>query len=172
MRISRAFAPRSRVRRAKAPTGSNILSRSRYASQVWEIETSLPHRDLASDGGVSALFEAFHQTHERLFALRDEGSTIEFISWKARLIVQAGVKLASLAGTAEQCAPPQSAQARRCFFGGDAPVDARIYKAEHVAPGSILAGPCIIEEATTTVVVFPQMSAQVTSNGHYLLTFE
>jgi N-methylhydantoinase A len=143
-----------------------------YASQVWEIETSLPHRDLASDGGVSALFEAFHQTHERLFALRDEGSTIEFISWKARLIVQAGVKLASLAGTAEQCAPPQSAQARRCFFGGDAPVDARIYKAEHVAPGSILAGPCIIEEATTTVVVFPQMSAQVTSNGHYLLTFE
>jgi N-methylhydantoinase A len=145
---------------------------ARYASQVWEIETSLPDRDLASNEGVSALFEAFHQTHERLFALRDEGSAIEFISWKARLIVETGVKLAPSPGMAEERAQAQSTPTRRCFFGGDSPVDVRTYRAEHIAPGAILAGPCIIEEATTTVVVFPWMSAQVTSNGHYLLTFE
>jgi N-methylhydantoinase A len=145
---------------------------ARYASQVWEIETGLPDRDLSSNDGVAALFEAFHQTHERLFALRDEGSAIEFISWKARLIVETGVKLAPSAGAAEERAQTRLAATRRCFFGDDGPVDARIYKAEHIAPGAVLAGPCIIEEATTTVVVYPQMSAQVTSNGHYLLTFE
>jgi N-methylhydantoinase A len=148
------------------------FAQARYASQVWEIEMILPNRDLTSGEGRSALFEAFHQTHERLFALRDEGSTIEFISWKARLTAETGVKLAACDGMADECAQAHSADTRRCSFGDDLPIHTRTYKAEHLVPGASLVGPCIIEEATTTVVLFPNMSAQVTSNGHYLLTFQ
>ena len=150
---------------------------ARYASQVWEIETSVPDRDLASNDGLSALFEAFHQTHERLFALRDEGSVIEFISWNARLTVQTGAKLSPVAGTGGRRAQTQLAQSRSCFFGGDRPLDTRIYKAEHIAPGATLAGPCIIEEPTTTVVIFPPedrashfertLSAHIRMRRHY-----
>ncbi|WP_321954209.1 hydantoinase/oxoprolinase family protein [Paraburkholderia bannensis] len=140
---------------------------ARYASQVWEIETPI-ERDSVTN--IAELVESFHRTHERLFAMRDEGSAIEFISWKARLVVDTGIKLDS----AKLRSPSKGDAAvteRGCFFGGDVPVSTKIYTAAAVRPGLKMTGPCIIEEPTTTIVVFPGMTAEVTQNGHYLLTF-
>lgn len=153
-----------------AATAIDFLVEARYASQVWEISTPLPEADLSTPRAQEALFEAFHATHERLFELRDEGSAIEFLSWKARLSVRTGITLdaAPPAGTPDEAAVTLT---RPCHFGGAAPVETAVYKGAALVPGRIYPGPCILEEPTTTIVVFPGMTARTTANGHYLLSF-
>ncbi|MBB3525877.1 hydantoinase/oxoprolinase family protein [Rhizobium laguerreae] len=144
---------------------------ARYASQVWEISTPVVDPDLSSDEARNALIESFHRTHERLFEMRDEGSSIEFISWKARLSVETGISQTAKepVGYSESFSGPE--MYRNCFFGSGNPARTRIHQGDNIKPGMIFHGPCIIEEPTTTVVVFPDMTARVTANGHYLLTF-
>jgi N-methylhydantoinase A len=44
-----------------------------------------------------------------------------------------------------------------------------VFRGDALAPGSFIAGPAIIEEPTTTIVVYPRMSALVSPSGHYIL---
>jgi N-methylhydantoinase A len=44
-----------------------------------------------------------------------------------------------------------------------------VFRGDALAPGDFIAGPAIIEEPTTTIVVYPDMSAQVSASGHYIL---
>ena len=44
-----------------------------------------------------------------------------------------------------------------------------IYRPEHLEVNDTIHGPAIIEEPTTTLVVFPGMSADVTPSRNYIL---
>ncbi|MCB1433570.1 MAG: hydantoinase/oxoprolinase family protein, partial [Alphaproteobacteria bacterium] len=61
---------------------------ARYKAQVWELDTPVPSSSLASDADVAALAESFHQVHERVYAVRDEGSPVEFVNWKGRVAIR------------------------------------------------------------------------------------
>jgi N-methylhydantoinase A len=141
---------------------------ARYASQVWEIDADVPVEQ--NRANPRALFENFHSAHETIFGLRDANSDIEFLTWKARLTVQTGVNL--VGGGELKPKVEASVAFRECFFGAKHSVKTAIHKGVALTAGTVLSGPCIIEEPTTTVVVFPSMSATVTSNGHYLLACE
>jgi N-methylhydantoinase A len=58
---------------------------------------------------------------------------------------------------------------RACYFGAATPVRTAIYKSADIAPGLQVRGPAIIEEPTTTLVVFPGMSATMSAAGNYQL---
>jgi N-methylhydantoinase A len=58
---------------------------------------------------------------------------------------------------------------RSCFFGGSAPLKTAVFKPSDIHPGNVIAGPAIVEEPTTTLVIYPGMSAQVSGFGNYLL---
>src|SRR5690606_5050280 len=59
-----------------------------YPSQVWDIEVPLPMDAIESADDVSALEEAFHQTHDTLFAVRDNGAPIEIVGWRVDVAVK------------------------------------------------------------------------------------
>ena len=44
-----------------------------------------------------------------------------------------------------------------------------VFRGSELEPGAIITGPAIIEEPTTTIVVYPNMSATVSPSGHYIL---
>ena len=64
-----------------------LVVEARYRAQVWELDTRLPTNRLGGSADVLALAEAFHQAHERVYAVRDEGSPVEFVNWKGRLSI-------------------------------------------------------------------------------------
>ena len=72
-----------------------------------------------------------------------------------------------MSGVSKTEAKPSSS--RNCFFGGSAPVKTAVYKPSDIRPGSVIAGPAIVEEPTTTLVIYPGMSARVSGFGNYLL---
>ncbi|MGE0038281.1 MAG: hydantoinase/oxoprolinase family protein [Xanthobacteraceae bacterium] len=143
------------------------FAEARYASQVWELDTPLPTERFTGDADVSELAEAFHRVHERVFAVRDEGSAVEIVNWKARLVIS--LSRSSLSRRASTDGTGRPLGNRDCYFGDDRPVRTAVYKPGDVLPGTEIKGPAIVEEETTTLVVYPGMSATVSEHGNYLL---
>ncbi|MBS0222381.1 MAG: hydantoinase/oxoprolinase family protein [Proteobacteria bacterium] len=142
---------------------------ARYQYQVWELDTPLPVRRFGSKLDVDALVDAFHDVHERVFAVRDESSQLECLNWKGRLTVQLpssikkGVPASKTAGTGQPFAR------RRLYFGQTGRIEAPIYKGLNLPRGTRITGPAIIEEPTTTIVVYPQTTARVSDSDNYIL---
>ncbi len=156
---------------ATAAHDIELLAEARYLGQVWELDTKLPVARFRHPEDVAALMEAFHQVHERVFAVRDNESPVECINWKARLIVRLAPKASLSPEVARSHAAIPSAQ-RNCYFGTSEPLATPIYAPADLVPGRHIEGPAIVEEATTTLVVFPGMSARITGAGHYLLDIQ
>ena len=77
----------------KAAFEITFSTEARYSSQIWEIDAAIDSKMISSKNFKDNLIEAFHKTHEQLFTLRDEGSNIEFLNWKAKLSVKSGIIL-------------------------------------------------------------------------------
>jgi N-methylhydantoinase A len=140
---------------------------ARYQSQVWELETELPDRDI-SDGSVPLLTESFHQVHERVYAIRDDASDVEFVNWKGRVSVRLRSEIANL----ETMPRPSIAATQRrrpAFFGTGGAIEAPVYRGSELQPGASIDGPAIIEEPTTTIVIYPGMTAAVSAVGHFII---
>jgi len=145
------------------------VAEARYLAQVWELDTPLAASRFNSQADLDAFVESFHQVHERVFAVRDEGSPVEVVTWKVRLVVQISEPPVA-AGAIGATTDARAAGAHReCFFGDATSVTTPIYKASDIVPGNRINGPAIIEEPTTTLVVYPGMSATVSAAGNYRL---
>ncbi|WP_230492678.1 hydantoinase/oxoprolinase family protein [Martelella alba] len=140
---------------------------ARYAGQVWLIDVAVPEGDLATAAGQSALFDAFHHAHERIFAISDPHSAIEFLTWKTRLTVEVPSPPHARRAAAQGQTRPHTH--RRCFFAEGVEAATPVYLASDLAAGHTIPGPAVIEEPTTTLVVYPGMRVTLSGYGNYLL---
>ncbi|MFD5228771.1 hydantoinase/oxoprolinase family protein [Streptomyces qaidamensis] len=140
---------------------------ARYKSQIWTIDVPLPVRRVGSDEDRARLFEAFHDLHERILAVRDPGSAVEFLNWRARVTVRLPRATRDYPASARRVGRPGAT--RTCYFGEAGTVDTPVYKPTDLVPGTYVQGPAIVEEPTTTLVVYPGMAAEVSDTGNYLL---
>jgi N-methylhydantoinase A len=153
-----------------------FFAEARYQAQVWELDTPLPVTKFEDASDVDALIEAFHTVHDRIYAVRDEGSQVECVNWKGRLSVQ--LSRTDPAAPPNNSTPYQPAAhgERAAYFpsNGNQNVNAEknvpVYRGVALNPGATITGPAIIEEPTTTIVIYPGMRAAVSDAGNYILT--
>ena len=143
-----------------------------YGAQVWDLTIDLPCPRFRTQADVDALFEAFHQTHLRVFSVDDRASPIEFIGWTARVSIALPQP-----GQADHAPPatPSSAGAvgsRSALFDLDDRRTTRVYRGDAVRVGETIEGPAIVEEATTTLVLPPGARALLTPAGSYVATLD
>lgn len=152
----------------RAKVKKELFVEARYKSQVWELDTPLPVKRFNGAKDVDKLVEAFHTVHDRVYAVRDEGSEVECVNWRGRI----AIRLAKPARPETRRAAkhkPKPAGTREAYFGPAGRRRTPIFRGTELAPGATIAGPAIIEEPTTTIVVYPGMRAVVSPSGHYLL---
>ena len=143
---------------------------ARYPYQVWELDVALPSKRFESQADVDALVAAFHETHERVFAVKELGQSVECLYWKGRARVHLPKPTLAAATGEAQGAP--SAEPRPMWWGGDDPQQTPVFLGAALSPGERIAGPAVVELPTTTVVVYPGWTATVTERGDYLLERE
>lgn len=141
---------------------------ARYRFQVWELDVTVPGSRFAHQHEVEALVEEFHRVHERVFAVKDENNAVECLNWRGRLVarvnaptLEPGKPLAGQAVSADRI--------RACYFG-DRHLDTAIYLGARLPAGAVIEGPAIIEEDTSTLVVYPGAVARVSPGGRYIVT--
>ena len=163
-----AFAERLRSRGLEN-FDRRLSVEARYAGQIWEIEIPLACTQFENAADVDRLLQDFHLEHERIFAVRDTENPLECINWKGRI---AAVRPRSNVSPPpiEQVTKVSPDSVRTASFGeiGAAAHETNIYFGETLKPGAQIDGPAIVEEATSTLVIYPGMSVQVTASGHYL----
>jgi N-methylhydantoinase A len=146
----------------------DFLVEARYRAQVWELDVPVPRR-LDSDAHVRAVEEAFHATHERIFAVREPGQYLECLLWKARATATLEKPELRPRDLAAGDAPSVSGDAYFHELGVRA---VPRYDGNALPAGTRIEGPAIIREPTTTVVVYPGAAAVVSRFGNYLLELD
>jgi N-methylhydantoinase A len=152
---------------APLETRKEFSVEARYRAQVWELEVSIPPR-IEGEEGVRALEEAFHATHERVFAVREPGQYLECLLWKVRataMLAKPDVRSRELPAEGE----PEPAELAEAYVPGRGLTAVPRFDGVSLPQGSRIQGPAIIREPTTTIVVSPGTAATVTPLGNYLL---
>lgn len=139
--------------------GDVVVRRSadmRYGEQVFEIAVDL---DSVDQDSTSALEEAFHQAHERLYtyALRDQ----DVVLVNAR--VAAIGRLPAAPQAAGRTPVAAAVKTRRVFLNGWAEIPVHDFAA--LAAGQQVAGPAIVESDTTTVLLRPGDTGRFDARG-------
>ena len=141
---------------------------ARYLYQVWELEVALPGPALKGPEDVAQVVAAFHKAHETIFAVSEPAQEIEFIQWRARLTGE--LDRPALVPVAVQSHPMASpARIAPAYFRETGPIDIPFFRGETLGPGAQLAGPALIVEPTTTIVLYPGCSATVTAFNNYMV---
>jgi len=140
---------------------------ARYRFQVWDLETPLPSPSIRSGDDVAKLVEAFHRIHERVFAVRDDDSIVEFLNWKGRVTVDLDRPLAArvTAGTRRN----RGRSTRPAYFGTGRRIIAPILRDSDIEARLKITGPAIIEMPNTTIVVYPGMTVEYSPAGNFVL---
>jgi N-methylhydantoinase A len=140
---------------------------ARYAHQVWTLELPLGEQALASAEDVERIVADFHDLHERIFAVRDPGQSVEVLQCRGRLVATPFTPAhASAAPSAEG---PHRPPVRNAYFPGEGYVEVAVHDGGTLPAGSQLEGPLLVTEPSTTVVVPPGVTLRITELGNYLL---
>lgn len=142
---------------------------TRYAGQQFEVEIPLPVSRFENEGDVRRLVGVFNDFHERLYAVSDPGSEIECINWKGRLTARLDKPKPPRAVEGAGGAAPRPDRLQMAYFAGTGEVETGVYYGTTLPAGTEIAGPAIIEEPTTTIVIDPGARARVTAHRNYLL---
>ena len=141
---------------------------ARYPYQVWELDVALPKGGFDGRADLDATIEAFHREHERVFAVKEPGQQVECVYWRGRLTALLdGPPLSKM--PLRKAALPAARLRRAAFFAGHGELETPRYHGESLTPGMVLEGPAIVDEPTTTIVVYPGSRARVTELHNYLL---
>ena len=145
-----------------------LFVEARYPHQIWEIEVPLRVRRFTSDADLAALLADFHATHRQIFAIADEHSPIEMVTWRAR--VRCTLRAEGTGRLADGAAEAAAQGSRRAWFRGTGWTEAATRRFAAMAPGESVEGPAIVESSFTTIVVDPGAVARRTPGGGLLVT--
>ena len=151
--------------------GEPVWSRSgylRYRGQGYEIRADFPYTDIGDDfAGVVA--ESFHAAYARSYGYRDDAAAIEAVDWHLTATLPAGAAELDLGWRAPEQGAVAPAERPAWFPETEGFAAAAVHDRRGLGVGTEIAGPAILEEPESTVVVPPGMTAGVNRGGHVII---
>ncbi|MBS1878795.1 MAG: hydantoinase/oxoprolinase family protein [Actinobacteria bacterium] len=149
----------------------------RYAGQVHEITIPLEVNGAGIDDAVlAAAVEAFHEQHERLYTFRLEHKPVELMTLRQDII---GVRRKApwKPGRARGGGEGVTASGRRVAWlperdGDYAETEIAVYDGARIEPGDVIAGPAVVGEDNTTILLLRGDRARVDDRGTYVIDVE
>jgi N-methylhydantoinase A len=142
----------------------------RYLGQVHEVAVPLPYGRI-EEKTLDRIEKLFHQKHEALYSYSERDGICELIN----LAVTARGKVPKVnpptLAVAEEDPTPALKGNRLAFFpefGGY--LETPVFDGGDAAAGNVFVGPAIVEEPTTTIVVFPRSTMRLDERGFYVMS--
>ena len=141
----------------------------RYIGQVHECSVDIGNTVVSAET-VEDIKAAFHKLHKQLFTYDQPENLIEIVNIEMTVLGKTGaLKTAPLAKGGDVAA---AIHARRPMYFGRStePVDTPIYDGTKLGAESVVHGPAVIDEPTTTIVVQPGWTARLDATACYVIT--
>ena len=139
----------------------------RYHGQSFEIEVSL-RLETVESGDLTAIAEAFHAEHERLYGHADPKASIDVIN--LRMVVVGAAAQPSLPVHPKVTGSPPARSISVWLDGGF--TEAALYDRADLKHGHIFTTPCVIQQADTTTCVPAGFVGSVDRHHNLILTLE
>jgi N-methylhydantoinase A len=136
----------------------------KYVGQFHEL--TIPF-DLTADDPVR-LQKSFAAQHQRLYGYHLADQPVEALHW--RLTAVGRIERPSFGDMGASTVARMSAKQRRAAVFDGARIEVEVFDGTQLIPSMQLAGPAIVEEPTTTVIIPPQWQLWVNRFGDYELT--
>jgi N-methylhydantoinase A len=160
-----AWLERERV--AAADRAFRCFIDARYEGQNFEVIVPLPD---GSDSALDLFLRAFAQGHAREYGYELPGKPVEIVN--CRLQALGAVPKAPLSELAPSTQTLQSAHLndRRVHFGAAYGwIDTPVYRRSALGAGSVVLGPAVIEEMSSTIAIAPGRRAEVDRIGNIVV---
>ncbi len=141
----------------------------RYVGQVHECTVDIEPFPM-DDAALARLREAFHARHEELYTYSERQSVVEIVNVESAIWGRVdrpnrmSIKPGKGAETARDGARPM------IFTANGAARSAPVYSGAALGAGDVIAGPAVIEEITTTLVIEPGWQAELHETGVYVVS--
>ncbi len=140
---------------------------ARYRHQVWELQIPMTRKHFDSERDIVTLVEEFSRLHKRVFGF-EQTDEVEFVNWKARRTAKLGQPPAIQRRPQTQGSNVSVLDHRLAYFGSERYEAVPVFQGRTLDRGCRIVGPAIIQEPTTTLVVYPDYGVDVTEHGNYV----
>lgn len=137
----------------------------RFAGQYHDIRVGLPPLDELGPGIVDAVSERFREQYRATYGRTPAGLGIEALNWHV-VVTSPRQAISVTAEPVGEAKPVPLAKGERDVFFANPCRGYRpcpVYDRYQLAPGAVVAGPCIIEEPEATLVVAPDATVTIDS---------
>ncbi|MCT4370779.1 hydantoinase/oxoprolinase family protein [Yangia mangrovi] len=141
---------------------------ARYRGQSFQI--LIPVGDAVAEGDMEALRAAFHAEHQRLYSHSDPEGEVEVLQLRTRVLGALPAPVAEPIGRAADATQALTGSRNIRLEGGEHL--AQVYDRARLSAGAILAGPAIVEQHDTTILVPIGFSCTVNAEGELELELE
>ena len=131
----------------------------RYRGQSYDVAVPVAHLRAPQD--LTDLVKRFHDAHQRRYGHMAEIEAVEIVNFHVTAVgIIPKPQLKTFAEPAEM--PQQTSSAnRQAHFSATDAVDVPVLRRSALSPGARLKGPAVIEEKTSTIVLYPGQSAEI-----------
>ena len=131
----------------------------RYRGQSYEV--SVPVAELRNDVDVTALGERFHEAHRRRYGHMAESEAVEIVNFQVTAIGEIPKPQFSETKMIELARPPVPHEMRGAYFSETNETQVPVFRRSALTPGTVVDGPAVIEEKTSTTVLYPGQRARI-----------
>jgi N-methylhydantoinase A len=131
----------------------------RYRGQSYEV--SVPVAALNSEADLAALGRRFHEAHRRRYGHMAESEAIEIVNFQVTAVGAIPKPQLSAVTASAPSRPPAPDETRAAYFSPTEAVRVPVFRRSALAAGTVIAGPAVIEEKTSTTVLYPGQRAAI-----------
>ena len=143
--------------------GEPVIERwvsARYDGQNYEEEIPIPAGPIDA-ASLPGLLEDFHVHYEGIYGYRLEAEVVELVQFT---VTVRGATASPTLPPAPSGSPGEPVAHRTVWFE-DGPLDCAIYRREDLVAGQAIAGPAIVEELDSTILVDPGGTLSISAEG-------
>ncbi|GIK82875.1 MAG: hydantoinase [Alphaproteobacteria bacterium] len=141
-----------------------------YTDQVWTLTTSFPGPRVQGAGELADLVASFHRVHEERYRTRSQKERVEFREWGVEAVGRHEVSESIFAYRPPDTVRPS--YRRTVLLSQGTQVDLPVHDRAALSEGETIAGPAIIEDDLTTILVTQSATARMTRFGNVLVEID
>ncbi|MCH9037115.1 MAG: hydantoinase/oxoprolinase family protein [Chloroflexi bacterium] len=142
----------------------------RYEYQAYELSVPVGASEI-EDGSLAGIAQRFHDQHMTMYGYNAPDEPIQLVNLRVTAIGQLGGNYIAQKATSSNASMDQARTAyREVFFKETGKTRCPIYDRGALPIGTPVPGPAVIQEANSTIVVYPGQSARATEWGTIELT--